>query len=76
MNKQIDIITACFALHNYILHHKRNDLILEEDLDDEDLTRWDANEQEDDSAPIGTNDLRDEIAAEIWSNKRKYAWIF
>ena len=76
VEKQIDIITSCFALHNYILHHKRNDLILLEDLDDEDLQRWDANERQDDSLPLGTSDVRDEIATQIWSNKRKYSWMF
>ena len=39
VEKQIDITTSCFALHNYILEHRRYDLILEEDLDDEDLER-------------------------------------
>ena len=71
VDTQIDIIMACFALHNYILEHKHNDAIFDDD-EEEECQRFGPEDEGEDNNPKGMGTVRDAITAQIWADKRRY----
>ena len=73
VDTQVDIIIACFALHNFILAHKVHDTVEDEPDDVPAKYKYDANDEEPLDPLGGMGNVRDHMAATIWANKR--AWL-
>lgn len=71
---QVDIIVACFALHNYVLRYSDNDKYLQrmEERPQAYFARAGASSggEGEDENPQGMKEVRDSIALRFWQDRR------
>lgn len=72
---QVDVIIACFALHNFVLAHKIHDTVEDEEEPPEPNKPYDSRERyHTKNTSQGMGGLRDNIARAIWENRRE--WLY